>query len=486
MDRTEIPLIHEIPAAGRRGVLPPSAPPEDRNTAVEALPDHLRRETPPPLPEVSELEAVRHFTRLSQRNYCIDGQFYPLGSCTMKYNPRLNEKIAAMPAFTQLHPRQEEADVQGVLRVCHDMQEVLKPLLGLDEATAAPAAGAQGEFVGMSIIKAWHEDHGTGRDEVLVPDAAHGTNPASAVLAGFKVREVKSGPDGRMDLESLRANLGGKTAGIMLTNPNTCGLFEKDIVEVARLVHEAGGLLYYDGANLNAIAGRARPGDMGFDVVHVNLHKTFSTPHGGGGPGSGPVAVSERLAPYLPTPHVVRGSDGSYRLSTPEKSIGRMLAFHGNTGVVLRAMAYALSQGGEGLRAVADHSALNANYILARLPEVFERPFGSRCMHEAVVTVRGARKEKDIRAFDVAKRLLDLGFHSPTVYFPLLVPECFLIEPTETESKDTLDRFIAAMEQIAREIESQPEVLTSAPNELPTGRLDEAAAAKELNVCCRF
>lgn len=486
MDNTHIPLIHEISTPGRRGVLPPAAPPEERAGAVAALPGDLRRRDHPALPAVSELEAVRHFTRLSQRNYCIDGQFYPLGSCTMKYNPRLNEKIASMPAFTGLHPRQEEADIQGVLRVFHDLQEALKPVLGLAEVTLAPAAGAQGEFTGMSLIKAYHADHATGRDEVLVPDAAHGTNPASAVLAGFKVREVKSGPDGRIDMDSLRENLGPKTAGIMLTNPNTCGLFEKDIVEVARLVHEAGGLLYYDGANLNAIVGRARPGDMGFDVVHINLHKTFSTPHGGGGPGAGPVGVSGRLAPYLPEPHVVRGDGGVYHLSRPAKSMGRLMGFHGNAGVILRAMAYTLSQGGEGLRAVADHAVLNANYVLAKLPAVFERPFGNLCKHEAIVTLRKAEKEKGIKAFDVAKRLLDLGYHAPTIYFPLLVPECLLIEPTETESKETLDGFIAAMEQIAREIDEEPDVLRSAPDTLPTGRLDEAAAAKELNVCCRL
>ncbi len=486
MDPTPLPLIHELSTPGRRGVLPPSAPEEERRAARESLPEHLRRREPAALPEVSELEAVRHFTRLSQRNYSIDGQFYPLGSCTMKYNPRLNEKIAAMPAFQGLHPRQEEADIQGILRVYHDLQEALKPVLGLEEVTLAPAAGAQGEFTGMSIIKAYHEDHGTGRDEVLVPDAAHGTNPATAVLAGFKVREVKSGQDGRIDLDSLRENLNGKTAGIMLTNPNTCGLFEKDIVEVARLVHEAGGLLYYDGANLNAIAGRARPGDMGFDVVHINLHKTFSTPHGGGGPGAGPVAVSARLTPYLPAPHVIRSDGGRYSFLTPEKTIGKLLGFHGNAGVILRAMAYTLSQGGEGLRSVADHATLNANYVLSRLPEVFERPFGDLCKHEAIVTVRKAQKEKGIKAFDVAKRLLDLGFHAPTIYFPLLVPECFLIEPTETESKETLDRFLAAMEQIAREMDEDPESLRSAPVSLPTGRLDEASAARELNVCCRI
>lgn len=486
MIKDQIPLIDKRSSPGRRGVLPPSAPPEDRDAFRKSMPSSLLRKAPPPLPEVSELEAMRHFTRLSQRNYSIDGQFYPLGSCTMKYNPRINETVAAIPEFTRLHPLQEKADIQGTLRVHHELQEILCKVLGMEAVTLTPAAGAQGEFAGMAIIRAWHEERGTGRDEVLVPDAAHGTNPASAVLAGFKVRVIKSGANGQVDMDSLRQNLGPRTAGIMLTNPNTCGLFEENIVEISRLVHEAGGLLYYDGANLNAIVGRCRPGDMGFDVVHINLHKTFSTPHGGGGPGSGPVGVSKELVPYLPTPHVRQDSRGKFEFYTPEKSIGKLMAFHGNAGVVIRALAYALAQGGEGLRDVSGYATLNANYLLNRLPEVFERPFGNRCKHEALVSIRKAGKEKGIKAFDVAKRLLDLGFHAPTIYFPLLVQECFLMEPTETESKETIDAFLEAMDQIAREMEECPEVLHSAPNTLPTGRLDEATAARELNVCCRW
>ena len=489
---TEVPesptvrLVNEVSSPGRRGVLPPAAPANDRASAVAALPEGLRRRARPALPEVSELDAVRHFTRLSQKNFSIDGQFYPLGSCTMKYNPRINEKVAAMPGFARCHPLQDAADTQGILGVFHDLQEVLCEVLGMGGVTLAPAAGAHGEFAGMAIIRAWHLAHNTGRDEVLIPDSAHGTNPASAALAGFKVREIKSGADGRVSLDALKAALGPRTAGIMLTNPNTCGLFETHIREIADAVHEAGGLVYYDGANLNAIVGRARPGDMGFDVVHMNLHKTFSTPHGGGGPGAGPVGVCAKLVPYLPASHARRTESGTYEFYTPERSIGRMMGFHGNAGVLVRALAYALAQGGQGLWDVAGHAVLNANYVLNRLPAVFERPFGDRCMHEALVTVRRTEKETGIKAFDVAKRLLDLGFHAPTIYFPLLVPECFLIEPTETESKESLDGFIAAMQQIAGEIREAPELLKSAPSTRATGRLDEVSAAKELNVCCRW
>jgi glycine cleavage system P protein (glycine dehydrogenase) subunit 2 len=482
----KIPLIQEKSTPGRRGVIPPCAPAKQRQDAVSAIPENLRRKNPPTLPEVSELEGVRHFTRLSQKNFSIDGQFYPLGSCTMKYNPRINETVAALNGISNLHPLQDDNESQGFLKIYHDMQEALKKVLGMEGVSLAPAAGAQGEFTGMAIIRAYHKENQTGRDEVIVPDAAHGTNPASAVLAGFKVKVVKSAENGCVDLDALKAALNEKTAAIMLTNPNTCGLFEEEITEIARLVHEAGGLLYYDGANLNAIVGRARPGDMGFDVVHVNLHKTFSTPHGGGGPGSGPVGVKERLRKYMPSPHVDQIEDGSYILYTPEKTIGKVMAFHGNAGVVVRALAYTLAQGGEGLRDVATYATLNANYILSKLPEVFEKPFGNRCMHEALVTIRKAGRLSGVKAFDVAKRLLDLGYHAPTIYFPLLVPECFLIEPTETESKETLDKFIIAMEQIADEIENNPDALQQAPQTLPTGRLDEASAARELNVCCRW
>ncbi|CAN5328040.1 aminomethyl-transferring glycine dehydrogenase subunit GcvPB [soil metagenome] len=482
----KLPLINEISTTGRRGVLPPAADAKSRAAAKAKLPASALRKSAPQLPEVSELDGIRHFTRLSQKNYSIDAQFYPLGSCTMKYNPRINEKMAALPGFTALHPLQDDADSQGMLRVFFDLQEILKDVLGMGGVTLCPAAGAQGEFAGMAIIEAYHKANKTGRTEVIVPDAAHGTNPASAVLAGFTVREIKSGADGCVDLAALKAAIGDKTAAIMLTNPNTCGLFEKDIQEIARLIHEVGGMLYYDGANMNAIVGRARPGDMGFDVVHMNLHKTFSTPHGGGGPGAGPVGVSARLVNYLPTPHVKKSADGKYAFYRPEGSIGKVLAFHANAGVIVRALAYALAQGGQGLWNVATYATLNANYILKNLPPVFERPFGDLCKHEALVTVRRESKTSGVKAFDVAKRLLDLGYHAPTIYFPLLVPECLLIEPTETESKETLDGFIAAMNQIAEEIAADPELIKKSPRELPTGRMDEAAAVKDLNVCCRW
>ncbi|MDK2970445.1 MAG: glycine dehydrogenase subunit 2 [Candidatus Sumerlaeota bacterium] len=481
--------IEQKSVAGRRGANIPVAVEEIRARGRAAIPAHLRRAEAPRLPEVSELEAVRHFTRLAQQNFSIDGQFYPLGSCTMKYNPRVNEQVASLPGFTELHPMQDDGDCQGTLRVMYRLQEELKKILGLEEVSLAPAAGAQGEYAGMAAIKAYFRAR---KDEkrrvVLCPDSAHGTNPASASLAGFEVKPIPSGPDGRVDVAALDKLLDDSVAALMLTNPNTCGVFERDIVEIARKAHAAGALLYYDGANLNAIVGRVRPGDMGFDVVHVNLHKTFSTPHGGGGPGSGAIGLSRRLAPFIPDSHVIRDEDGFFTMWTGDAPapLGRLMAFHGNTGVLIRALAYILAQGGEGLRDVASYAVLNANYLLARLPAVYEAPFGRPCKHEALVTIRKQNKLNGIKAFDVAKRLLDLGFHAPTIYFPLLVHECLLIEPTETESRETLDQFVAAMEQIAREMSDDPEALQQAPHDLPTGRLDDAKAARELNVCCRW
>ncbi|MBX3730344.1 MAG: aminomethyl-transferring glycine dehydrogenase subunit GcvPB [Candidatus Sumerlaeia bacterium] len=481
IDRKSVP--------GRRGANVPVAVEEVRARGREAIPEGLRRREAPRLPEVSELEAVRHFTRLAQRNFSIDGQFYPLGSCTMKYNPRVNEQVAALPGFTGLHPLQDDADCQGTLRVLFRLQEELKKILGLPTVTLAPAAGAQGEYAGMAAIRAYLRDRGEeDRRTVLVPDSAHGTNPASAALAGFEVRTIPSDKSGRVDLQALKGLLNDKVAALMLTNPNTCGVFEKDILEIARLAHAAGALLYYDGANLNAIVGRVRPGDMGFDVVHVNLHKTFSTPHGGGGPGAGAVGLGPRLSPYAPASLVFRDDDGTFCMSSDPDlcRLGRLMAFHGNAGVLLRALAYTLAQGGEGLWKVASYAVLNANYVLARLPEVFEVPFGRPCKHEALVTIRKQTKSNGIKAFDVAKRLLDLGFHAPTIYFPLLVPECLLIEPTETESKETLDAFVEAMERIATEMREDPDSLREAPSTLANGRLDDARAARELNVCCRW
>ncbi len=452
---------------------------------LSRMPGKFRRAWPAALPEVSEPQTVRHYTRLSQKNFSIDTHFYPLGSCTMKYNPRACEAAAAMPGFTGLHPYQDAQDSQGTLSILSELQDLLSAVIGLPKVSLTPVAGAQGEFAGVAIIQAWHRDRRTGRDTILVPDSAHGTNPASAAMAGFKVRTVKSGADGRVDLDSLKAEINDKTAALMLTNPNTCGLFETNILEISRLLHNAGALLYYDGANLNAIVARARPGDMGFDVVHLNLHKTFSTPHGGGGPGAGPIAVREDLSPYLPTPRVIKQSDGQYKLEEDgDKSIGRLHAFYGNVGVLIRAYTYIRLQGDKGLRDISTHSVLNANYLLAKLSKLYDAAFAAPCKHEFILTLKKQAAKNGVKAFDVAKRLLDFGFHAPTIYFPLLVPECLLIEPTENEAKETLDAFIAAMEQIRREMESDADKLTNAPNDLAVGRLDEVRAARQLNVCC--
>ncbi len=497
--------------AGRRGrVGTPVPEPPGNGTAASRLPQALLRTTPTGLPEVSEPQAVRHYTRLSQRNFSIDTNFYPLGSCTMKYNPRACEAAAALPGFTGMHPLQAAADAQGTLAVLHELQGLLGEIVGLPHVSLTPVAGAQGEFAGISIIKSWHHERANGRDIVLVPDSAHGTNPASAALAGLKVKTVKSGPDGRVDLASLRDSLDEHTAALMLTNPNTCGIFEKDILEIARLVHEAGALLYYDGANLNAIVGRARPGDMGFDVVHLNLHKTFSTPHGGGGPGAGPIGVRKDLGRYLPVPRVVRDEDGAFalddeacgsgadsaaddhkagltgdaRAKSAGGPIGRLHAFAGNVGVLIRAYTYIRLQGSPGLRDIATHSVLNANYLLARLKDAWDAPLGDRCMHEFILSLRREAKELNVKAFDVSKRLLDFGIHPPTNYFPLLVPECLLIEPTENETKQTLDRFVEVMLQIRREAEAGGDLLRKAPTQTPVRRVDEVGAARQLNVCC--
>lgn len=481
-------LIFEAGRSGRAGTPVPEPPPNGR--AASRLPEALRRTTQTGLPEVSEPQVVRHYTRLSQKNFSIDTNFYPLGSCTMKYNPRACEAAAALPGFTGMHPLQIAADAQGTLAVLHELQGLLGEIVGLPHVSLTPVAGAQGEFAGIAIIKAWHHERANGRDTVLVPDSAHGTNPASAALAGLKVKTVKSGPDGRVDLASLRDALDEHTAALMLTNPNTCGIFEKDILEIAQLVHEAGALLYYDGANLNAIVGRARPGDMGFDVVHLNLHKTFSTPHGGGGPGAGPIGVREDLGRYLPVPRVVRDADGAFALAdevhkeSPAESIGRLHAFAGNVGVLIRAYTYIRLQGSPGLRDIATHSVLNANYLLARLKDAWDAPLGDRCMHEFIISLRREAKELNVKAFDVSKRLLDFGIHPPTNYFPLLVPECLLIEPTENETKQTLDRFVEVMLQIRREAEDGGELLRNAPTETPVQRVDEVGAARQLNVCC--
>jgi len=455
---------------------------------VNDIPPALRRGSRPLLPEVSEMQAVRHYTKLSQKNFSIDTQFYPLGSCTMKYNPRACNSLALLPGFLGRHPAAPESTGQGFLACMFELQEMLKEVTGMKAVSLSPAAGAQGEFAGVAMIRAYHDSrHDTARTEMLVPDAAHGTNPATAVMCGYTVKEIPTNADGDVDIEALKSAVGPQTAGIMLTNPSTLGVFERRIREIAGIVHQAGGLLYYDGANLNAILGKVKPGDMGFDVIHMNLHKTFSTPHGGGGPGAGPVGVSERLVPFLPVPMVDRAKDGRYTLLTEAgrpQTIGRLSAHLGNAGVLIRAYVYARLLGREGMHRVAEFSTLNANYMLAEMKKRgFDLAFPDRrATHEFIVTLKRLKDETGVSAMDVAKRLLDKGYHAPTTYFPLLVPECFLIEPTETETKEELDGFIRAMEEITGEARTAPDVVKGAPHTLPVKRLDDVRAARELDL----
>lgn len=460
--------------------------PRENNEKLN-IPAQFLRQDEPKLPEVSELQVVRHYTKLSQNNFSIDTEFYPLGSCTMKYNPRGVHRLAMLDGFLNHHPLSLDIHSQGFMACAYELQEILKAMTGMRGGSLTPMAGAQGEFAGVAMIRAYHRSRNdTARCEILVPDAAHGTNPATASQCGYKVREIPTDANGDVDIESLRAAVGPQTAGIMLTNPSTLGVFEKKIQEIASIVHNAGGLLYYDGANLNAILGKVRPGDMGFDVMHINLHKTFATPHGGGGPGGGPVCVSERLVPFLPTPTVAKTPAG-YRWLTEEdcpQTIGRLSAFMGNAGIILRAYMYARLLGKEGMIRVAEFATLNANYILARLKKAGFTPAyaGRRASHEFIITLKSEAKEYDITALDVAKRLLDYDFHAPTMYFPLLVPECLLIEPTETESKQTIDGFCDALIAILQEAKTNPEKLKSAPHSLPVRRLDEVRAARELDL----
>ncbi|MGH8271562.1 MAG: aminomethyl-transferring glycine dehydrogenase subunit GcvPB [Gammaproteobacteria bacterium] len=455
--------------------------------ATDDLPTALLRERAPALPEVSEMDAVRHYTRLSQKNFSIDTHFYPLGSCTMKYNPRASNTLALLSGFLNRHPLAPDSTGQGVLACLYELQEILKAVSGMRAVSLAPMAGAQGEFTGVAMIRAYHRARGDSeRTEILVPDAAHGTNPATAAMCGYTVREIKTGRDGDVDLDGLKAAVGPKTAGIMLTNPSTLGVFERRIAEIAKIVHAAGGLLYYDGANMNAILGKVRPGDMGFDVMHFNLHKTFSTPHGGGGPGAGSVAVGPRLEPFLPLP-LVEKEGARYRLlaeSDRPQSIGRLSAFNGNIGVLLRAYVYIRLLGVDGMHRVAEFATLNAAYLAKRLAAAgFELAYPERrASHEFIVTLKKLAKANGVTAMDVAKRLLDYGFHAPTTYFPLLVPECLLIEPTETESKETLDAFVEAMATILAEAQNEPAKLKGAPYTTPVGRLDDVKAARELDL----
>lgn len=478
MSTANHPLIFELSNEGRIGYsLPPLDVPD--YDVDELIPKEFQRETPPELPEVSELQAVRHYTSLSNRNHGVDTGFYPLGSCTMKYNPKVNETVARLPGFAHIHPYQDEETIQGALELMYRLQTSLAEITGMDEVTLQPAAGAHGEFTGLMLIRAFHEANGDfQRTKVIVPDSAHGTNPASATVAGFEAVTVRSNERGLVDLDHLREVVGEDTAALMLTNPNTLGLFEEDILEMAKIVHDAGGKLYYDGANSNAILGIARPGDMGFDVVHLNLHKTFSTPHGGGGPGSGPVGVKKELIPYLPKPVVRKDGDKYFFDYDIPKSIGRIKPYYGNFGINVRAYAYIRTMGPEGLRQVAENAVLNANYMFRRLEPYFEAPFKQHCMHEFVLS--GSKQKKlGVRTLDIAKRLLDFGFHPPTIYFPLNVEECLMIEPTETETKETLDEFIDAMIQIVKEVEDNPEVVQEAPHTTVVGRLDETTAARK-------
>ncbi len=485
-------LIFERSHPGRRNAA--QAPVNDAKAT--GIPASLLRTDKPLLPETSEMDTVRHYTRLSQKNYSIDTNFYPLGSCTMKYNPRACNSLSMLPNFVTRHPLAPDSTGQGFLACLYDLQEILKDVTGMAGVSLTPMAGAQGEFAGIAMIRAYHESRGdTARTEIIVPDAAHGTNPATAVMCGYTVKEIPTDSNGDVDLDALRAAVGPQTAGLMLTNPSTLGVFEKQIQGIQKIVHDAGGLLYYDGANLNAILGKVKPGDMGFDVIHMNLHKTFSTPHGGGGPGAGAVGVAPRLLPFLPIPVVGKEPPpqpspegrGSYRWLTEKdlpQSIGRLSAWMGNASVLLRAYVYARMLGAEGMHRVADFATLNANYLMAELQKVgYTVAFPQRrASHEFIVSAKELKDATGVSAMDIAKRLLDKGFHSPTTYFPMLVAECLLIEPTETESKEVLDRFVAAMKEIRDEAHTDAAMVKGAPYTQPVRRLDDVKAARELDL----
>ena len=481
------PLIYDLGSEGRTGVIMP-----EPDVPLAEFPIDMMREDLD-LPEVTQLDAIRHFQKLSQMNHAIDTGFYPLGSCTMKYNPRINEDTARLPGFAYSHPLQDPATIQGNLALMYQLQEWLAEIGGFAAVTLQPAAGAQGEFTGILMMRAYHLDRGdTKRKKILIPDSAHGTNPASTTMSGLEVVELPSDERGNLDLETVRANVGEDVVGLMITNPNTLGLFEEHIEEVVQLVRECGGLVYGDGANMNALTGVVRPGDLGFDVMHYNLHKTFSTPHGGGGPGSGPVGVSERMIDFLPAPLVVMLEDEDedddqpplYGFAEPAKSIGPMKAFHGQFGMHVRAYTYIRVHGAEGLRANAEHSVLNANYLLSKLRNTYTVPFDRTCMHEFVLEGRW-KDAPDVHALDISKRLMDFGIHPPTNYFPLIVREALMIEPVETESKQTLDAFAETMVIIAKEAHENPQVLQEAPHVTPVARLDELRAARQLVLCCR-
>ena len=475
-------LVYERSKPGRRAYSLPAS-----GVEAPAVPDDLRRAEPPRLPEVSEPELVRHFTELTTRNFGVDTGFYPLGSCTMKHNPRINEVVARLPGFADLHPLQEEDASQGALELMWRLQEILAEVCGLDAVSLQPAAGSQGELTGLMLMRAYFADRGEDgqRRKIVVPDTAHGTNPASVTMAGYELVQVATDARGNVDLEDLRGKVDGATAGLMLTNPSTLGLFDEGIEEVERIFHGAGALMYYDGANLNAVCGITRPGDMGFDIVHINLHKTFSQPHGGGGPGGGPIAVRAMLDPFLPVPQVVRDGDRFTLDGDRPQTIGKVRGYTGPFGVFVRSYAYIRAYG-PALREMSAVAVLNANYLLALLRDAYELPYDRLCMHEFVLSARTLKREHGVTALDVAKRLMDYGFHPPTIYFPLVVPEALMIEPTETETKETLDEFAAALVEIAREAKESPELLHEAPHTRPVGRLDEVRAVKELVVRHRF
>ena len=474
------PLIFERSRSGRGGTRVPR--PIAPRRAADLLPAAALRRTPPRLPEVPEFEVMRHFVELSLKNHHVDRALYPLGSCTMKYNPKVNEDMARLPGFAALHPFAPDSACQGALELIHTLGEWLKDVSGMDAITLQPAAGAQGEMTGIFLIAAYLRARGdAARKTVIIPDSAHGTNPATAALAGFVVKAIKSDARGQMDLGTLKAALGPDTAAVMLTNPNTVGRFETEVVEIAKLVHGAGALLYMDGANMNALMGVVRPGESGVDAMHFNLHKTFSTPHGGGGPGAGPVAVKKHLEPFLPVPLVVKAGGGYRREWDRPQSIGKLHGYFGNFGMMVRAYTYICMLGREGIRETAQAAVLNANYLAARIEPKYPLPFG-RGMHECVATGTPFKEKYGVKTLDIAKRLLDYGFHAPTVYFPLIVPEALMIEPTETATKDELDRFADTMLQIAKEAEEQPELVTGAPRLTPVSRFDEAAAARNPDV----
>ncbi|OGR90001.1 MAG: glycine dehydrogenase (aminomethyl-transferring) [Elusimicrobia bacterium RIFCSPLOWO2_01_FULL_59_12] len=473
-------LIFEKTQPGRRGYTLPALDVPSIDPA-QVLPRESLRQSPPALPEMSELDVVRHYTRLSQLNFSIDTHFYPLGSCTMKYNPKVCEQVAGFTGFKALHPLQPASTVQGFLQVYYELERSLSEICGMAEFSLQPSAGAHGELAGLLIARAYHKYKGSARKTVIVPDSAHGTNPASAMIAGYQVKSVKSDNQGRVDLQALEAALDRDTAVFMLTNPNTLGLFETQIKDIAKRVHDAGALLYLDGANMNALVGLIRPGDLGFDIMHLNLHKTFSTPHGGGGPAAGPVGVTQALTPFLPVPRVRKTEQGYSLEESAPLSIGKMRTFNGNSLILLRAHTYLRCLGREGVRKVSEAAILNANYLRAKLKDRYQLAIDDLCMHECVVTA-AKQKPKGVRTLDIAKRLLDYGFHPPTIYFPLIVDEAMMIEPTETESKQTLDGFIDAMNQIAQEAEQNPDLLRTAPHSTPVRRLDEVTAARQPNL----